>query len=49
MSDLGWPLQRAAALHPNATAVIDSERRVSYAELARRVGFLGPNSLAHME
>ena len=48
------------ALHAGATAVIDGERRVSYGELARRVnalgnlaagriGFLGANSLAHME
>ena len=60
MSDLGWPLQRAVALHAGATAVIDGERRVSYGELARRVnalgnlaadriGFLGANSLAHLE
>jgi len=60
MSDLGWPLQRAVALHAGATAVIDGERRVTYGELARRVsalgnlaadrvGFLGANSLAHLE
>ena len=65
--DLGWPLQRAAALRGDATAIIDGGRTVSYRELARRVdglgagldsltvghggrvGFLGVNSLAHVE
>jgi long-chain acyl-CoA synthetase len=60
MSDLSWPLQRAARLCAGDVAVIDGERSVTYAELARRVralggleaqrvGFLGANSLAHME
>ncbi len=65
--DLGWPLRRAARLHPDSTAVIDGSRAVRYAELAHRVaslggglaelglgsgarvGFLGINSLAHLE
>ena len=65
--DLGWPLQRAAALRGDATAIFDGGRTVSYRELARRVdglgagldslavhhggrvGFLGVNSLAHVE
>ncbi len=65
--DLGWPLQRAARLHPKATAVIDGDRAVTYGGLAHRVaaigrglgelalgsggrvGFLGANSLAHLE
>ena len=60
MSDLSWPLVRAARLFGGEVAVVDGERSVTYAELARRVralgglearrvGFLGPNSLAHME
>jgi long-chain acyl-CoA synthetase len=60
MSDLGWPLHRAARLYAGHVAVVEGERRVTYAELARRVralggldaqrvGFLGANSLAHME
>jgi long-chain acyl-CoA synthetase len=65
--DLGWPLQRAAAMHGDSVAVVDRERTVTYAALARRVGalgaalqeldtepgsrvgFLGSNSLAHVE
>jgi long-chain acyl-CoA synthetase len=65
--DLGWPLRRAEALHGSADAVVDGDRTVTYAELARRVGalgaaldelgverggrvgFLGVNSLAHVE
>jgi long-chain acyl-CoA synthetase len=60
MSDLSWPLGRAARLFGGDLAVVDGERSVTYAELARRVralgalearrvGFLGPNSLAHVE
>jgi long-chain acyl-CoA synthetase len=61
MSDLGWPLQRAALVHADAAAIVDGERTVTYGELARRVGalgaaleaervgFLGCNSLAHVE
>lgn len=61
MSDLSWPLARAAVVHHDATAVIDGERSVTYAQLADRVaalagaldgrtiGFLGANSLAHVE
>lgn len=60
MSDLSWPLARAARLFAHEVAVIDGERSVTYAELARRVralggldaarvGYLGPNSLAHLE
>lgn len=60
MSDLSWPLARAARLFADDVAVVDGERTVSYGELARRVaalgnlaaervGYLGPNSLAHME
>jgi long-chain acyl-CoA synthetase len=61
MSDLGRPLQRAAQAHAGAVAVVDGERSVTYGELARRVGalgaaleaervgFLGVNSLAHVE
>ena len=60
MSDLSWPLQRAARLFAGDVAVVEGERSVTYAELARRVralggleaqrvGFLGANSLAHME
>ena len=51
---------RAARLFGGDVAVVDGERSVTYSELARRVralgglearrvGFLGPNSLAHME
>jgi long-chain acyl-CoA synthetase len=39
--DLGWPLARAALLYGEAEAVVAGERRVTYAELARRVGGLG--------
>lgn len=60
MSDLSWPLTRAARLFGGERAVVDGERSVTYAELVRRVralggldaarvGYLGPNSLAHME
>ena len=60
MSDLSWPLQRAARLFAGDVAVVEGERSVTYAELARRVhalggleaqrvGLLGANSLAHME
>ena len=60
MSDLSWPLVRAARLYGGEVAVVDGERSVTYGELARRVralggldaqrvGYLGPNSLAHME
>jgi long-chain acyl-CoA synthetase len=60
MSDLSWPLRRAARLFGRDVAVVDAERSVTYGELARRVralgglearrvGFLGANSLAHME
>ena len=60
MSDLSWPLERAARLYAGDVAVVDGERSVTYGELARRVralggleaqrvGFLGPNSLAHLE
>ena len=44
---LAWPLQHAARLHPDALAVIDGERRLTYAEVARRVGGLG-RSLADL-
>ena len=62
--DLGWPLERAARLYGGEVAVVDGERSVTYAELARRagaigaaldvepggrVGYLGANSLAHLE
>lgn len=65
--DLGWPLQRAAALHGASEAFVDGEQTVTYAQLADRVGalggalsklgttagtrigFLGANSLAHVE
>jgi len=60
MSDLSWPLTRAARLFADEVAVIDGERSVTYGELQRRVsalgnlsasrvGYLGANSLAHME
>lgn len=60
MSDLSWPLARAARLFASEVAVVDGERAVTYGELdrrvralggleAQRVGFLGANSLAHME
>ena len=61
MSDLGWPLQRAAALHADATAVIDGERRVTLwraraaGQRARRArrdrgsASSARNSLAHLE
>ena len=60
MSDLSWPVVRAARLYGGDVAVVDGERSVTYGELARRVralggldaqrvGYLGPNSLAHME
>jgi long-chain acyl-CoA synthetase len=63
MSDLSWPLARAAVVHHDAVAVIDGARRVTYEQLAARVsalagglgddvsvvGYLGANSLAHVE
>ena len=60
MSDLSWPLRRAARLFARDIAVIEAGRSVTDGELARRVralgglpaqrvGFLGANSLAHME
>jgi long-chain acyl-CoA synthetase len=39
--DLSWPLARAARLHGRAEAVVHGDRRVTYAELAERVGRLG--------
>lgn len=39
--DLSWPLRRAAALAPSGEAVVDRDRRVDYATLARRVTGLG--------
>ena len=65
--DLNWPLRRAAVHFADAVAILDGDRSLSYAELARRtallggalqtlgvrpgarVGFLGVNSLAHVE
>src|SRR5579875_3809364 len=65
--DLSWPIRRAAALHGAREAVVDRGRRLTYAELERRVyalagalvdlgvseggrvGYLGLNSLAHLE
>jgi long-chain acyl-CoA synthetase len=65
--DLGWPLRRAVGLNAGVVAVVDGERRLTYAQLAvrvlalgsaldelglapgSRVGFLGVNSLAHLE
>ena len=44
---LAWPLAHAASLHSDALAVIDGERRLTYAEVARRVGGLGA-SLAEL-
>jgi long-chain acyl-CoA synthetase len=41
MSDLSWPLRRAARLHGDAPAVTAGERTLPYAELADRVGRLG--------
>ena len=38
---VNWPLQRAARTFGQRTAVIDGERRLTYAELARRVAGLG--------
>jgi long-chain acyl-CoA synthetase len=67
VSDLGWPLRRAAQLYGDAPAVLDGAHAVTYGELAARtsalgsalaemsvppggrVGFLGVNSLAHLE
>ena len=39
--DLSWPLERAARLHGDQTALIDGERSVTYTQLSRRVGGLG--------
>ena len=67
MSDLSWPLERAALVHGERTAVVEGERSLTYAQLAKRVGavgaalddldlgegarvgYLGVNSLAHLE
>ncbi|MDA0179644.1 AMP-binding protein [Solirubrobacter phytolaccae] len=60
MSDLSWPLARAARLFAGEVAVVDGDRSVTYGELERRVralggldaarvGYLGPNSRAHLE
>ena len=60
MSDLGWPLRRAERLYRGQPAVLAGGRSLSYGELAARVGslalapgtrvgFLGANSLAHVE
>jgi long-chain acyl-CoA synthetase len=66
-ADLSWPLARAAASHGEMTAVAAGGRKLTYRELARRVGglgaalealgvgtgervgFIGVNSLAHVE
>ena len=39
--DLSWPLVRASRLRPDAPAIVDGSRAVTYAELARRVAALG--------
>jgi long-chain acyl-CoA synthetase len=39
--DLSWPLERAARLQGEQTALIDGGRRITYAELLARVGGLG--------
>jgi long-chain acyl-CoA synthetase len=39
--DLSWPLERAARLYGEKTALVDGERSVTYAQLSRRVGGLG--------
>jgi long-chain acyl-CoA synthetase len=39
--DLSWPLERAARLQGERTALIDGGRRVTYGELQARVGGLG--------
>jgi len=39
--DLSWPLERAARLYGNETALVDGERRITYGQLSRRVGGLG--------
>ena len=60
MGDLGWPLRRAERLHGDGLAVVAGGRSLTYAELAARVGsldlargtrvgYLGANSLAHVE
>ena len=41
MSDLSWPLARAALVHGDKVAVVDGPRSVTYRELARRVAALG--------
>jgi len=38
---LAWPLEHAARTGPDATAVVDGDRRLTYRELRRRVGGLG--------
>ena len=60
MGDLGWPLRRAERAHGDGPAVSAAGRSLTYSELAARVGslelapgtrvgFLGANSLAHVE
>jgi long-chain acyl-CoA synthetase len=44
---LAWPLAHAAQLYAGELAVIDGERRLTYAEVTRRVGNLG-RSLSDM-
>jgi len=39
--DLSWPLERAARLYGNGTALIDGDRSVTYEQLSLRVGGLG--------
>jgi long-chain acyl-CoA synthetase len=39
--DLSWPLERAARQRSAATAVVDGDRQVTYAQLAGRVSALG--------
>jgi long-chain acyl-CoA synthetase len=39
--DLSWPLERAARLYGEKTALIDGGRSVTYTQLSRRVGGLG--------
>jgi acyl-CoA synthetase (AMP-forming)/AMP-acid ligase II len=41
VGDMSWPLERAARLFGSSEAVVDGDRSVTYAELARRVGALG--------
>src|SRR4051812_20966881 len=39
--DLSWPPARAARLRPDAIAIVDGSRHVTYRELGRRVVALG--------